>query len=271
MRRSRLAAPLGCLLVASMLAACTVPRRLVYPAPWPPRAPAVAGGETWRVPVADAADAVGFFVPPPAGAPVVVVFHGNGMQIASLSPLLEKFRDRGLGSLAIEFPGYGLAGGVPSEAGIYAASVALLDALDRRGVDASRVTLMGISIGTGVAAEMALRHRGAKLVLSSPFTSLPAVGRRFAPFFPASAYTEKYETERKAPAIAVPTLLVHGTDDTLIPAESSIVLARAFPCAVPLWVVGADHNDVFAGARGERVIDEIARFALLPDDPCAQK
>src|SRR6185295_3288639 len=120
------------------------------------------------------------------GKRVVVWFHGNGEDLADAVPMVSLLRTLGVGVLAVEYPGYGVAGGTPSEQGAYAAAESALSWLrTERGVDDARVVLLGQSLGSGVATEMARRGHGARLVLISPFTSVAGMARRLFPFFPA--------------------------------------------------------------------------------------
>src|SRR6266478_10044910 len=100
------------------------------------------------------------------GRKVVAYFHGNGEDLADSIPMISLLRSLGMGVLAVEYPGYGVAGGSPSERGAYAAAEsALLWLRSDRQIGPERVVLLGQSLGTGVASEMAKRGLGARLVL----------------------------------------------------------------------------------------------------------
>lgn len=124
-----------------------------------------------------------YFPAPASDGHVIVYFHGNADQIgwggAYVGAL---FRERQLGVLAVEYPGYGHAKeGVsePSEEAMYKAAELMVLHLTSPtdegglGVPASSVVLMGQSIGGAVAVELAARGHGVALLLLSPFASLP--------------------------------------------------------------------------------------------------
>jgi alpha-beta hydrolase superfamily lysophospholipase len=179
------------------------------------------------------------------GARVVVWFHGNGEDLADAVPMVSLLRSLGVGVLGVEYPGYGVAGGAPSEAGAYAAAEsALLWLRTERGVESARVVLLGQSLGSGVAAEMARRGLGARLVLISPFTSVADMARRLFPFFPARFVRHRFDTLSKAPAVSVPVLIVHGTEDEVVPFAMGERLAVAFPQARLVQIPGGQHNDL---------------------------
>ena len=179
------------------------------------------------------------------GPKVVAYFHGNGEDLADSIPMVSLLRTLGVGVLAVEYPGYGVAAGTPSEQGAYAAAETALRWLRTgRGVDSDRVVLLGQSLGTGVAAEMARRGLGARMVLISPFTSVGDMARRTIPLFPASFVRHRFDTEAKAPAIAIPVLIIHGREDEVVPFAMGERLATVFPQARFVPVQGGRHNDL---------------------------
>jgi hypothetical protein len=153
---------------------------------------------------------------------------------------------RGLGTVLVEYRGYGISkDGSPTESGLYADATAVLDLLAQDGTGADRIVLVGISLGTGVAAEMALRGRGRRLVLISPFTSIPRLAAKIAPVLPMSVLVrDRFDTLAKAPSIAVPTLIIHGDRDDVVPYPMGVAVAAAIPGARMVTVAGGRHNDL---------------------------
>jgi uncharacterized protein len=228
-------------------------RRFVYPAPSPQtRACAPDGPERLELRASDGAATHALWLAPASpGARVVAYFHGNGATADDELELASWIRARGLGALVVEYRGYGASSTspAPSEAGLYADAEAALDEIARRGFPPERVALWGISLGTGVAAEMARRGRAAALVLVSPFTSLQAVAARvwWAGWLPTSLLVpDRYDTLSKAASLRVPTLIVHGDRDGVVPFDMGRTLSTAIAGARFVAVVGADHNDVYA-------------------------
>jgi uncharacterized protein len=181
------------------------------------------------------------------GKRVVVWFHGNGEDLADAVPMVSLLRTMGVGVLGVEYPGYGVAGGTPSESGAYEAAERALSWLrDERGVSNDRTVLLGQSLGSGVATEMARRGYGARLVLISPFTSVAEMARKLFPFFPARFVRHRFDTLSKAPAVSMPVLILHGTDDEVVPFRMGERLAKAFPQAQFVAIPGGQHNDLLS-------------------------
>jgi pimeloyl-ACP methyl ester carboxylesterase len=186
-----------------------------------------------------------------SGAPrTVVYFHGNGEVVGDDVWFARELVRHGFDVVLVEYRGYGSSrGGHPSESGLYADAAAILDLLAASGIGRDRIILWGMSLGTGVAAEMAVRGRGGALVLVAPYTSILDMASRFVPFLPVRwiMRDDRFETLAKAPGIEVPTLIFHGTRDEVVPFEMGQRVASAVPGAKLVAVDGGHHTDLFLG------------------------
>ena len=259
-RAPRLSALLAC---AALATGCNAGGGLVYPAPDHPAPPMPAAFERVDACARDGAPVHAYLLPPPdATAPVVVVFHGNGETMENRAGLATDLRGRGYGVALVEYRGYGLSSGgpPPDERGLYRDAAAVLEALAVRGYRSRRVVLMGISLGTAVAAQLATCGAGRALVLVSPFTSLLDEAHEIVPWLPASWFLkDRFDTLGKAPRIAMPTLVVHGTEDEIVPFAMGQRVAAAIPGARFFAVEGGHHNDVMRLWR-RQVLDELDRL-----------
>jgi pimeloyl-ACP methyl ester carboxylesterase len=239
-------------------------RAMLFPRPLVTRMPS-APGALLRIPGRDQTTVFALYAPSAAGQPTVVHFHGNAEQLVDQEDIVAAFRQHGLGCLAVEYPGYGPAGGqTPSESAIFAAADAalryLVDSLD---VPRERIVLEGRSLGTGVAVEMAARGWGSRLVLVSPFTSIAELAAHTFPFLPARLLVrDRFDNASRAERIQIPVLILHGTHDEVIPFEMGRRLAGLFPRARLETVPGAGHNDVLAGPNA-KFFEDICRFATV--------
>jgi len=241
-------------------------RALLYPAPAAPAPVVPPGAAMLALRAADGAPVHALQFPPPDDrARTVVLFHGNGETIANGVDLAEDLGHRGLGVVLVEYRGYGVSRDAarPSEAGLYADASAVLDALDTQGIGPERVVLAGISLGTGVASEMAKRGRGASLILVSPYTSISAMAHRAAPFLPAGLLPDRFDTLGRARDIHVPTLVIHGNADEVVPFAMGQAVAKAIPGATLHVVLGGHHNDLF-DRWGPEVLKAIVTQSTVP-------
>jgi pimeloyl-ACP methyl ester carboxylesterase len=161
-----------------------------------------------------------------AQKPVVIFGHGNGEVIDFWLTALDSFRERGVGVLLVEYPGYGRSTGVPSEASIGAAMNAAFDriAADPR-VDRTRIMGFGQSFGGGAICLLA-KHRPLRaLILQSTFPSLDIFPARYwALAFLLRDHFDSLSTLRQ---FSGPVLVIHGREDQLIPWQQAQRLATA--------------------------------------------
>jgi len=190
-------------------------------------------------------------------APVAVYFHGNAESAAQNLPFAADLARRGVGVFLAEYRGYAGLEGSPTEDGLYADGEAAVDAVLTVGVPPERIVLMGRSLGSGVATELALRKPCALLVLISPYTSMVDMGRTLAGPAAPLAVPDRYDNLAKIARVRCPVVILHGTRDEVIPVIMGRTLAAAVPGIAFVEVPDASHND-FPGLE-EVVAREIAR------------
>ena len=195
-------------------------------------------------------------------APLVIVLHGNAGHRGHRLPLASALRPHGVSTLLTDYRGYGGNPGSPSEDGLQRDALAW-----RRWADEHHdgpVAYFGESLGAAVAVWLALEAPPSALVLRSPFTSLPDIGRVHYPWLPVGALLkDRYEVAGPVADLAVPLLVVAGTADTIVPPEQSRAVHDAAANAQPRrWVAvpGAGHNDA-ALLDGDALVDAVV--ALL--------
>ncbi|MEM9255592.1 MAG: alpha/beta hydrolase [Pseudomonadota bacterium] len=184
--------------------------------------------------------------------PLIIFTHGNGETawhwINAFGPLLNE----GFAVLLVEYPGYGGAPGQPSLSSIEQTVLSAYDqALLLPGIDAQNVVGYGRSIGGGAIALLASQRPLAGLVLESTFASLPQLIKEKG--LPPFLLKDRYDNVGLLRKLALPVLLYHGSEDTLIPLHHSKALEAALPDA-QLIVRRCGHNDC------ERPWPELLRF-----------
>lgn len=203
--------------------------------------------------------------PPSLTAPVVLHLHGNAEQIGTLEHWADAWQQRGVGFVAAEYPGYGLAKekGAPTEASLTAAAQAAASWVTATlGVPTERLVVIGQSIGTGPAVSLAAKGVGHKLVLITPYTSLPDVAASHFRSLPVRwLVLDQLDSLSKAPQVRQPTLVIHGTDDEVIPYALGAQLSKAIAGARLVTVPGAHHNDVLNAEVSWR---ELTAFVSVP-------
>jgi fermentation-respiration switch protein FrsA (DUF1100 family) len=243
-----------------------VQRHLIYfpqGSPGGTAAGAVPGARDVTLTTMDGLELAGWCLPAAAGQPTVLVASGNAGHRGLRAPLAAALSRHGLGVLLFDYRGYGGNPGSPSEAGLARdVRAARSFLLKQAGVAQGDLLYLGESLGSAVVVDLAREYPPAGLVLRSPFTSLADVGRVHYPLLPVRALLrDRYSLAETIATVQVPTLVVLGTRDTIVPAEQSRAVARA--AAGPTRVVeveGADHNDPSLLA-GDRLVGGVAALA----------
>lgn len=189
------------------------------------------------------------------GAPTVVIFHGNaGTQWSQI----EAFAARGWGVLIAAYRGFAGNPGAPSEAGLHADAQAVLAQAAALGLAPSDIVLYGESLGTGVATRVAAtRPEGWRaLVLDAPYTSVADRAAERYPWVPVRALIRhEFDTAALIGRVAAPILILHGTEDAVIPVAHGRALAALAPSAQAVWIEGGSHL-----LPADRVARELATF-----------
>lgn len=179
------------------------------------------------------------------GPRAVVYFGGNAEDVSRAVGLLREAFD-GAAVYALHYRGYGGSEGVPTERDLVDDATALVAQVATRHPD---IVLVGRSLGSGVAVQVARRHPPRRLVLVTPFDSMTRLARRHAPWLPTGLLLrERYESVAHAPSVRAPTTLIVAGRDTIVPPSHARALQEAFApgTARTVLIPGAGHNDVDA-------------------------
>lgn len=189
----------------------------------------------------------------------VLYAPGNGGNRAGRAGIAALLAQRGLTVLLLDYRGFGGNPGSPDEGGTTLDLLAAADLLAQRGFPAERVIYFGESLGGGVVAN-ALKHRTpAGIVLRSPFTALADVAAAKLPWLPVRLLLrESYPVRDRLASSQVPTTVVYGTADTLVPARLSRQVAAAVPNLHEELALDAGHNDALM--FGAPVADAVVRL-----------
>ena len=186
-------------------------------------------------------------LPNPKG--VVFFLHGNGGSLENWFINPEFYRRANYDLFMLDYRGYGKSTGqIESEAQLRA-DVRAAWALLAPQYIGRKVVVYGRSLGSGLAAglavEMGSAHHAPDLtVLVSPYTSMAALATDHYPWVPQMLLRYPMRTDQLLGQIRSPLLLIHGTQDALIAPRHSDTLKTLAPHATLLHLPGASHNDV---------------------------
>ena len=219
----------------------TQQRRLIFPAP--AHYPQAADGfRLVHTQTDDGLRLSAFYRPAAPGKKTLLFFHGNGDNMLGAIEATRGPAAAGHGLMLVEYRGYGGNTGSPGEAGLYRDGEAAMRWLAGAGVDSRRIVVVGNSVGSGPATEMALRHDVAALMLVSGFSDLPSVVKSQVPLVPRWLVRDRFDNALKLARVKAPVYLMHGDADTLVKPDNLARLTRARPDATVARIAGVGHE-----------------------------
>lgn len=189
------------------------------------------------------------------GPAALLYFGGNAEDVgASFGLFAGRLPDHSL--YFVNYRGYGGSSGRPSEAALVEDAISLYDRL--RSTHAE-ISVVGRSLGSGVAVQLASARDVRRLVLVTPFDSLVNVARAHFRWLPVGLLMlDRFDSASLAPAITADVLVVIAEADEIVPRHRSDALVDAFRSRPRLVVLeGARHNEIDLDPR---YLDGIADF-----------
>jgi uncharacterized protein len=160
--------------------------------------------------------------------PLVIVFGGVRRETSWLIDRGDK--PQRWGWLFMNYRGYGLSGGEPSERILLDDAKLIYDyAAARPDIDAANIVPLGRSLGTYFAVALAKTRPVRGVILATPFDSFAALGAERYPWLPIGLLLNgRYDAAAVAPTVKAPALFVLAEHDDITPVENGVALARAW-------------------------------------------
>lgn len=227
------------------LAACTV-NSLVYPGSTMHMPDAAYGHKDAAIAIkaADGTTLRGWFFNRGADSPLVAMYGGNAMNVGGFIDIA--LADPARSYLFINYRGYGDSEGQPDEKSIVAdARHCITAARNKMGNNRAPLYLVGYSLGSSVATQVAASEHPEHLVLICPFDSITAVACGIVPILPHLLPMDSWRSADVAPGLTCPVTILRGEYDTIVPPESTDRLIRAFTTPPTVKSYPAGHNSIF--------------------------
>ena len=184
----------------------------------------------------------------------IVYFGGNSEDITNN---IDLFKDlfRHYTVYLIDYRGYGNSQGTPTEQGLFSDAIAIYDQI--RALHPS-ISLMGRSLGSGVAVYLASKRDIEQLFLLTPYDSIAELAQTHYPYLPARYLArDRFDSITYAKNIKVPVLIIAAELDRVVPYKHAEKLRDQFTRARVSYhlIAGARHNDVTSFPRYREVIE----------------
>jgi hypothetical protein len=190
----------------------------------------------------------GWWIPNEKAKFTFLAFHGNAGNITDRALIYEFLRDAAPGNvLALEYRGYGQSEGKPSEHGLYEDAGTAYDYLvNVRHIDPQKIISFGQSLGTAVAAHLAVQKQVAAIILEAPFPSASRLAKLIFRFLPGLSFFVRgqFDTQTRVQEIHAPIFIVHCHEDPVLPFTlGQEVYAASNPPKTFLEINGRCHEE----------------------------
>ncbi len=194
--------------------------------------------------------------------------HGNAGNIGDRVDRIRFLSKIGWNIFIFDYRGFGGSEGSPTIKGVIQDSRAALRYLcETLGFQGEQIVLFGESLGGALAIELGSEAPFEAVILESTFTSLHEMAQTAYPFIPQALVPNAFHSVEKIRQLKSPLLVIHGTNDPVVPFSMGKKLFEAAPHPKRFYVVeGAVHNDVYlrGGSDYLKVLEEFLSEIGLP-------
>lgn len=178
-----------------------------------------------------------------ANTGVIFYLHGNTGTMVEWGAIAHYYTALGQDIFMIDYRGYGKSEGeIISQQQFYDDMQMAYRWLLTR-YDEDRISVVGYSVGTGVAAMLAQSNHPKRLILKAPYYSITDMTKQRFPFVPSFLLKYRFPTGRYVKRVKVPVTVFHGTDDEIIYYGSSKKISKKFkPGDRLVTLAGHGHN-----------------------------
>lgn len=181
---------------------------------------------------------------PPKG--IILYFHGNRNNLSRWANECAYLTNYGYQVLVMDYRGYGKSTGLRNEANFYADAYLAYQKC-KKSFPSEKIIAYGRSLGSGPACWLAANAELQALVLETPYTRFTDLIEQKVLGLPMRWFLDyQFDNLSQLKNITEPVLIIHGTDDKLIPISHAQTLTKAcqHPNSTFLIVQGGGHNNL---------------------------
>ncbi|MBT8472437.1 MAG: lysophospholipase [Marinicaulis sp.] len=169
----------------------------------------------------------------------IIYFGGNAENVANSIPNF-KHALAGYDLYLMNYRGFGGSGGKPREKDLYGDAQAVYELVDQ---DYDNISVIGRSLGSGVATYIAANEEIEKLALITPYDSIQRIAQKKFPVFPVALFLkDKYDSVSRAPQISAQTLIMIAENDGVITRDHTERLVSAVTMIDPKVITVKDAS-----------------------------
>lgn len=191
---------------------------------------------------------------------LIFYLHGNAGALNSWGGVAKTYTDLGYDVFMLDYRGYGKSEGkITSQEQLFQDVQTTYDEIKKR-YNEDKIIVLGYSLGTGLATELASTNNPKLLILQAPYYSFTDLMKYYYPIIPTFILKYKLPTDEFIRNCKVPIVIFHGTDDEVIYYGSSLKLKNYFKNTDTLITLkGQLHNGITYNPEYKADIEKILK------------
>lgn len=176
---------------------------------------------------------------------VVLYFHGNRDNINRYAKYASNFTKHGYEVWITDYPGYGKTTGKFTEENVYMQAMEVYKLANSK-FKKDSIIVYGKSLGSGIASYLASKKSCRRLILETPYYSIPDLLISYTPVYPVDAMSHfKFPTGEYLKEVNAPVTIFHGNADWVIPYSCAAKLKKVLkPGDEFITIDKGSHNDL---------------------------
>lgn len=189
---------------------------------------------------------------------LVFYLHGNAGSLKNCRTVAETFTNLNYDIFMLDYRGFGKSEGkIESEEQLFTDIQSAYQQILKKYKE-DDVIVLAYSIGTGPATRLAATNKPKLLILQAPYFNLTDMMERMYPYLPTVLLKYKFSTNEFITKCKMPVIIFHGTDDHVIPYESSLMLQKILkPNDQLITLEGLGHNEINNNSEFKKAIEKL--------------
>lgn len=217
----------------------------------------------------DGTQLTGWFIPATGTAlGTVLHFHGNAQNMSAHYSFVSWLPANGFNLFVFDYRGYGKSDGQLSREGVYQDCIAAVEYIkNRTDIDQNKLILFGQSLGgaNAIAVAGSTAFDGIVGVASdSAFSSYKGIATDHAGILKPFAYlliSNDFSPRKAVQNISpTPLLIIHGTDDRVVPYKHAEILFKEAREPKYLWIIESGQHTEALGRFREEIAPRLCQL-----------
>lgn len=189
---------------------------------------------------------------------LIFYLHGNAGSLRSWGEVAQTYTDLNYDVFMLDYRGYGKSeGSINSQEQLHKDVQTAYNEIKKKYPE-DQITVLGYSIGTGLASKLASTNHPKRLILQAPFYNLADMMKHYYPIIPTFILKYKLETNKYIKDCKMPIVLIHGKQDEIIYYNSSVKLRELIkPTDTLITINNQGHNGMTENSEYKQQIKRI--------------